>query len=184
MKKKTETEPFGGPTVDAGDYIKVLRMWSTDLFNGQVFMVKEWRTDMRSTGLPSELPSIDTGTGNSFVTAWEVVENPVDNMEYYKRKFEKDVANPVRVFIDGTEIAPESKEDTPKKAYVDVANQSHYVSDGVEPIDLIRSLGILAPFCQGNILKYISRYNKKGGLEDLKKAQVYLDWLIDEVESE
>lgn len=34
-------------------------------------------------------------------------------------------------------------------------------------------------YCTGNILKYISRYPFKNGVEDLKKARVYLDWLIE-----
>ncbi|EGP9869050.1 DUF3310 domain-containing protein, partial [Listeria monocytogenes] len=34
----------------------------------------------------------------------------------------------------------------------------------------------------GNILKYVSRYEHKNGIEDLKKAQFYLDDLIKEME--
>ena len=33
-------------------------------------------------------------------------------------------------------------------------------------------------YCVGNVIKYISRYRKKNGKEDLRKAQVYLDWAI------
>lgn len=33
-------------------------------------------------------------------------------------------------------------------------------------------------FIEGNIIKYISRYKNKNGLEDLKKAQEYLNELI------
>jgi len=33
-------------------------------------------------------------------------------------------------------------------------------------------------FCEGNIIKYVTRWRKKGGLEDLQKAKVYLDRLI------
>ena len=33
--------------------------------------------------------------------------------------------------------------------------------------------------CQGNILKYVWRYQQKGGKEDLEKAKVYMGWLID-----
>lgn len=59
---------------------------------------------------------------------------------------------------------------------------NHYgPGDGsrIEPIDLIKSLGILTPFCQGNIIKYVSRYKDKGGIEDLEKARIYLEWLIE-----
>lgn len=32
------------------------------------------------------------------------------------------------------------------------------------------------------MIKYILRYKRKGGVQDLKKAQVYLNWLIEEEE--
>ena len=34
-------------------------------------------------------------------------------------------------------------------------------------------------YCKGNVLKYIFRYEEKGGYEDLQKARVYLNWLIE-----
>ena len=37
----------------------------------------------------------------------------------------------------------------------------------------------LKEFCRVNILKYVIRYDKKNGLEDLEKARVYLDKLIE-----
>jgi len=33
-------------------------------------------------------------------------------------------------------------------------------------------------FCEGNVIKYISRYKRKNGIEDLKKAKQYIDFLI------
>jgi hypothetical protein len=35
-------------------------------------------------------------------------------------------------------------------------------------------------YLKGNIMKYLWRYEKKGGLQDLEKARVYLNWLIDD----
>jgi hypothetical protein len=63
----------------------------------------------------------------------------------------------------------------------DLENLPHYVGD-VEPIDLIRSLGWLPHFAGGNVIKYVARHEKKNGVEDLKKARVYLDWLIEGLE--
>ena len=62
-----------------------------------------------------------------------------------------------------------------------VQHPSHYTAGGVECIDGIRAaLGRgFGSYCQGNILKYVWRYAHKGGVEDLRKAQVYLTWLID-----
>lgn len=57
-------------------------------------------------------------------------------------------------------------------------SRNHYDAD-IEPIDLIVSLGIAIPFCRGNIIKYVARYDKKGGIKDLLKARQYLDWLIE-----
>lgn len=37
-------------------------------------------------------------------------------------------------------------------------------------------------FLEGNIIKYVWRYKSKNGVEDLKKARVYLDKLISELE--
>lgn len=68
-----------------------------------------------------------------------------------------------------------------------VNSPSHYKLDGlnVESIDVIKSIlgaeGFKA-FCYGNALKYLTRANKKNGIEDFKKAQVYLKWYIEEVE--
>ena len=68
-----------------------------------------------------------------------------------------------------------------------VNSPSHYKLDGlnIESIDVIKSIlgeeGFKA-FCHGNALKYLTRANKKNGIEDFKKAQVYLKWYIEEVE--
>ena len=39
-------------------------------------------------------------------------------------------------------------------------------------------------YLQGNIMKYLWRYRYKNGVEDLKKAQWYLNELIDELEDD
>ena len=63
-----------------------------------------------------------------------------------------------------------------------VNHPEHYTSGGIECIDAIRaSLGDkeFADYCKGNIIKYIWRYRHKNGVEDLRKAQVYLNWMIE-----
>lgn len=71
----------------------------------------------------------------------------------------------------------------------DNVNQpAHYQHAGIETIEYIAA--VLGPvgfeaYCIGNVLKYVSRYQLKGGVEDLKKASVYLGWAIgDESEPE
>ena len=39
-------------------------------------------------------------------------------------------------------------------------------------------------YLQGNIMKYLWRYRYKNGVEDLKKAQWYLNELIDELDDD
>ena len=57
---------------------------------------------------------------------------------------------------------------------------THYKSKTVQPWDYIieNNLGYL----EGNVVKYVSRWRDKNGIEDLQKARHYLDKLI-EVES-
>jgi hypothetical protein len=58
---------------------------------------------------------------------------------------------------------------------------THYKDKAIQPWDYIvaNELGYL----EGNIVKYVSRWKDKGGLDDLKKAQHYLAKLIEVVEN-
>ena len=67
-----------------------------------------------------------------------------------------------------------------------VNHPKHYCKGGLECIDAIRAAvsdlqGIEAVYA-GNVIKYVWRFKGKNGLEDLKKANQYLGWLIEEVE--
>lgn len=53
----------------------------------------------------------------------------------------------------------------------------HYKGSAIEPWDFIVANGI--GFLEGNVIKYVSRYHVKGGVEDLRKARHYLDKLIE-----
>lgn len=67
------------------------------------------------------------------------------------------------------------------KLIEDVSKQSHYTANKIEPIEYIRNVMSreeLRGYYWGNVIKYISRWKLKNGAEDLKKARVYLDWLI------
>jgi hypothetical protein len=69
----------------------------------------------------------------------------------------------------------------------DVVNKpKHYNMGKVEAIDAIEAAttgksGIQA-VCTGNVIKYLWRFEEKGGLEDIKKAQWYLNKLIETYE--
>ena len=67
-----------------------------------------------------------------------------------------------------------------------VNNPPHYNKSGIETIDAIKAMtdGGYEYYLQGNIMKYLWRYRYKNGVEDLKKAQWYLNELIDELEDD
>ena len=69
-----------------------------------------------------------------------------------------------------------------KEAKDNVNHPSHYNNGDIEVIDYIEDkLGNegYEAFCIGNVIKYISRYRHKNGVEDLKKARTYLEWAIE-----
>lgn len=66
-----------------------------------------------------------------------------------------------------------------------VNHPEHYqTKSGLEVIDIIKAatedLKGMEAVCTGNAIKYLCRWKKKNGLEDLKKAKWYLDRLITE----
>ena len=68
----------------------------------------------------------------------------------------------------------------------DAINPSHYTSgpecphcrEPIECITITEGRG----FLEGNVIKYLWRWQGKNGLEDLRKARWYLDRLIQTVE--
>jgi len=62
-----------------------------------------------------------------------------------------------------------------------VNHPAHYNKAGIETIDAIGAATNegFKYYLQGNILKYIWRYEYKNGVEDLEKAQWYLNKLIE-----
>ena len=67
-----------------------------------------------------------------------------------------------------------------------VNSPSHYNQGGVECIEALKAaLGDkFIGFLVGNVLKYCWRYQHKNGLEDLRKAQYYLNRAIEEMSNE
>ena len=69
-----------------------------------------------------------------------------------------------------------------KKQEQDMVNSpEHYNKAGIETIDALEAMLTKGfdYYLQGNIVKYIWRYRYKNGVEDLKKAQWYLNKLIE-----
>ena len=86
-------------------------------------------------------------------------------------------------------LEPLPKEDRaikmPESSKSDNVNRpKHYCKGGLECIQVIKAQ--LTPeqnigYLYGNVLKYMWRWPEKNGIEDLRKAKHYLEWLIEEV---
>jgi hypothetical protein len=65
-----------------------------------------------------------------------------------------------------------------------VNHPAHYNQGGIECIEAIKAAtgSGFVKYCTGNVIKYLWRYDNKGGIEDLKKAAWYLDRAIKEME--
>lgn len=108
-------------------------------------------------------------------------ENGEEHSDTYKfdgKKFACPEENPK----DIVEIIPKEQ----PKSDDAVNHPSHYTSGGIECIAAIKasmSAEEYRGYLKGNVMKYLWRYESKGKpAEDLKKARVYLDWLIKEIE--
>ncbi|HFR3585630.1 TPA: DUF3310 domain-containing protein [Streptococcus suis] len=73
-----------------------------------------------------------------------------------------------------------------KEQFNNVTKPKHYQGKyGLEAIEVIKNFLTeeeLRGYYKGNALKYLLRERSKNGLEDLKKLDRYLDWLIKETE--
>jgi hypothetical protein len=54
---------------------------------------------------------------------------------------------------------------------------SHYKTQAIQPWDYVAANGL--GFFEGNVVKYVTRWRDKGGVEDLRKARHYIDKLIE-----
>lgn len=65
----------------------------------------------------------------------------------------------------------------PQSALDTQVGGSHYKDFKIQPVEFIHQNGI--GYMAGNVIKYVSRYKEKNGIEDLKKAQHYIDMMIE-----
>lgn len=84
-------------------------------------------------------------------------------------------------------VRDDSATDT-ETAYDVVQKPEHYntnLPEGVEVIDIIAAqtapLSGMQAVAQANVIKYVLRWQKKNGVQDLEKARFYLDRLIGEL---
>lgn len=53
----------------------------------------------------------------------------------------------------------------------------HYKDLPIQPVEYIHANGL--SYFEGNVVKYVTRWRKKNGLADLRKARHYIDLLIE-----
>ena len=53
----------------------------------------------------------------------------------------------------------------------------HYKEYAIQPITFIQANEL--EFCVGNVIKYVCRHRFKNGVEDLKKAKHYIDFILE-----
>jgi len=53
----------------------------------------------------------------------------------------------------------------------------HYSKLAIQPVTYINANGL--SYLQGNVIKYVTRYKDKNGVEDLEKAKHYINMLIE-----
>ena len=92
--------------------------------------------------------------------------------------------DPQMRYVERLGLDPEGEElvrdlrDYANRQFDDITKPEHYCAGfQIEPLDYILKNGL--DFLEGNIIKYISRYDMKGGVKDLNKAKFYLEKLIE-----
>ena len=100
----------------------------------------------------------------------ESLKHPLDNRYSSQEGFGRD---------DQTNIKEILQKERPRLEKEEVTNPKHYVKVGVgiQPLEYIIANEL--DFLEGNVIKYVSRYPHKGGLNDLLKARTYIEKLIE-----
>lgn len=62
-------------------------------------------------------------------------------------------------------------------AMQDQIGGDHYKSKTIQPVQYCMANGI--GFMEGSVIKYVTRWRDKGGIQDLKKAKHFLELLIE-----
>lgn len=92
-----------------------------------------------------------------------------------------DSFQPVRkkdlIHAGSIQFFPVGSSDQSQSAWTRQIGGDHYKKFAIQPTEYI--LKNKLDFCEGNVVKYITRWRKKGGLEDLLKVKHYVDILIE-----
>ena len=119
------------------------------------------------------------------------LEHPLDNRYSSNEGFGRDDQDNIKNILRPTKKCQQW--DAQSQSYVEVGNNQdnlrslhedeevtspkHYVGLGITPLEYITANEL--DFLEGNVIKYITRYPHKGGVNDLLKARTYLEKLIE-----
>lgn len=87
---------------------------------------------------------------------------------------------PVHVFqcpVCNPQEMPNAVDQNPYPAINTQEGGDHYKSMKIQPVEYIHANNI--GYCEGAVIKYVSRWKRKGGIEDLRKAKHFIDLLIE-----
>ncbi len=80
----------------------------------------------------------------------------------------------------------ESQFDRQNEVPFSPTNPGHYRQGEIECIDALKAATVnktgIEAVCTANAIKYLWRYESKNGIEDVRKAQWYINRLISELE--
>lgn len=111
-----------------------------------------------------------------------IAENVVEPKKELKPTCPAIVVDSSKDEIQSVKLTQEQEKEVDNVVNDPVNHPSHYQGNGIECIDCIESavsgLDGFHAFCAGNAIKYIFRFSHKNGVEDLRKAEWYIDRLI------
>ena len=136
---------------------------------------------------PEELPFIDdepkitTAKGSEL----DYIAKIHDMRDRYDGESDEDYRYQLEHYISRKEPSLNDQYAEIEKVRQDIINSpGHYADSTIECIDAMEAMMTPEQFIgylRGNVFKYQWRYEKKNGIEDLKKAQWYLDKLVSKV---
>jgi hypothetical protein len=129
--------------------------------------------------------------------AWEALEKKINSSKHGDIiEVDKDA---MEAYIKATKDAVESAHETSlaesrlhedELTYDEVVARdnaiepSHYTDMAISPLEFIEANQDVLTWCTSNVIKYVGRHMRKNGLEDLKKAQWYLNHEIERLEKD
>jgi hypothetical protein len=81
------------------------------------------------------------------------------------------------IFVNHKQFDPPAGVVSVSKAIDTQVGGSHYKDMGIQPVEYVHANGI--GYFEGCAIKYLSRWRKKNGIEDLRKAIHFIELLIE-----